>query len=117
MESSGNEPQGMKLSAAPVPIEWHFGLPIYASEAFLRVDGGRFGWIGGIDDKARVVRLLSRLGLPTEVDRYLDERTLSFMGADKKRKAGKLHFIVPGAPGQTEIIPLAEDEVKRLVSP
>lgn len=63
----------------------------------------------------RMTELLRRLGLPTDLDRHLDERTLSFIGADKKRKGGKLRFIVPGAPGATEIVPLAEDEVKRLV--
>ncbi|HEY6879714.1 MAG TPA: 3-dehydroquinate synthase family protein, partial [Polyangiales bacterium] len=67
------------------------------------------------DDAARLTKLLARLGLPTDVDRYLDDRTLAFMGADKKRKGGKLRFIVPGAPGETEIVPLPEDEVKQLV--
>jgi 3-dehydroquinate synthase len=67
------------------------------------------------EDGARVSKLLKRLGLPTDVDRYLDDRTLAFMGSDKKRKGGKLRFIVPGAPGATEITPLAEDEVKQLV--
>ncbi|MDB4985264.1 MAG: 3-dehydroquinate synthase [Myxococcaceae bacterium] len=65
----------------------------------------------------RVTRLLDRLGLPVAVDRYLDERTLAFIGADKKRKGGKVRFIVPGAPGQTEIVALTEAEVKRLVLP
>jgi shikimate kinase/3-dehydroquinate synthase len=68
-------------------------------------------------DGERVTRLLQRLGLPVDVDRYLDDRTLAFIGADKKRKGGKVRFIVPGAPGQTEIVPLAEEEVKRLVLP
>jgi shikimate kinase/3-dehydroquinate synthase len=68
-------------------------------------------------DGARITKLMTRLGLPTAVDRYLDDRTLAFMGADKKRKGGKLRFIVPGAPGATEIVPLAEDEVKQLVRP
>jgi 3-dehydroquinate synthase len=68
-------------------------------------------------DAERVTQLLAALGLPTQVDRYLDDRTLAFIGADKKRKGGKLRFIVPGAPGDTEIVPLAEDEVKRLVRP
>lgn len=65
----------------------------------------------------RMTRLLAALGLPTAVDRYLDAPTLAFIGADKKRKGGKLRFIVPGAPGDTRLEPLAEDDVKRLVSP
>ncbi len=35
------------LIAAPAEIEWHSGLPIYASEEFLKSEGGEFGWIGG----------------------------------------------------------------------
>ncbi|HEX5658916.1 MAG TPA: 3-dehydroquinate synthase [Polyangiales bacterium] len=66
-------------------------------------------------DGERITKLMKRLGLPTELDRYLDDRTLAFMGSDKKRKGGKLRFIVPGAPGATEIVPLSEDDVKRLV--
>ena len=65
----------------------------------------------------RVTELLARLGLPVQVDRYLDERTLAFIGADKKRKGGKLRFIVPGAPGECALVPLALDEIKRLVAP
>jgi 3-dehydroquinate synthase len=65
----------------------------------------------------RAVRLLARMELPVDLDRHLDERTLAFMSADKKRAGGKLRFIVPGAPGATELVPLALDEVKRLVSP
>jgi shikimate kinase / 3-dehydroquinate synthase len=73
--------------------------------------------LGRDADGARITKLMTRLGLPTELDRYLDDRTLAFMGSDKKRKGGKLRFIVPGAPGATEIVALAEDEVKRLVRP
>ena len=69
------------------------------------------------DERERLTRLIAALGLPTDVDRYLDAPTLAFIGADKKRKGGKLRFIVPGAPGETTIEPLAEDDVKRLVSP
>ena len=76
----------------------------------------RLGRLGAAEVE-RMTRLLGSLGLPVDVDRYLDDRTLSFIGADKKRKGGKVRFIVPGAPGQTAIVPLAEDEVKRLVLP
>ncbi|MDB4974320.1 MAG: 3-dehydroquinate synthase, partial [Myxococcaceae bacterium] len=70
-----------------------------------------------VEHGERVARLLARVGLPIDVDRYLDERTLAFLGADKKRKGGKVRFIVPSAPGKTEIVALSEDEVKRLVLP
>jgi shikimate kinase/3-dehydroquinate synthase len=63
----------------------------------------------------RVTELLRRLELPTDVDRHLDDRTLAFMHADKKRKGGKVRFIVPGAPGRTELRALTVDEIAALV--
>jgi shikimate kinase/3-dehydroquinate synthase len=63
----------------------------------------------------RATALLARLGLPVDVDRYLDEETLDFVGADKKRKGGKVRFVVPGAPGATRLEPLALSELRRLV--
>lgn len=37
------------LKARQVDINWHAGLPIYASEAFLKSVGDEYGWIGGSD--------------------------------------------------------------------
>lgn len=67
------------------------------------------------DDAARMEALLRRLELPVELDRYLDEHALTFVGADKKRKGGKLRFIVPKGPGDTQIVPLSAEEIARLV--
>lgn len=66
-------------------------------------------------DGERMTRLLSRLGLPTDLDGRLDARTLAYMGSDKKRKGGKVRFIVPAAPGATQIMALAQDEIVRLL--
>ena len=63
----------------------------------------------------RLTRLLEKLGLPVNLDSYLDDKTLEFLGSDKKRKGGKVRFVVPGAPGATTLEPLTLDEVKRLV--
>ncbi|HEX6244283.1 MAG TPA: 3-dehydroquinate synthase [Polyangiales bacterium] len=73
--------------------------------------------VANAEQGARMQALLKQLGLPVEVDKYLDERTLAFMGSDKKRKGGKIRFIVPGTPGSTQITPLSEEEVARLVRP
>jgi 3-dehydroquinate synthase len=70
---------------------------------------------GSTQASQRLLALLRRLGLPTELDRHLDERTLGFMHADKKRKGGKVRFIVPGAPGQTEQRALSVEEISALV--
>jgi shikimate kinase / 3-dehydroquinate synthase len=63
----------------------------------------------------RLRGLLERLSLPTEVERGLDERVLSFLGSDKKRKGKTLHYVVPGKPGDVRVVPLAMDEVVRLL--
>jgi shikimate kinase/3-dehydroquinate synthase len=62
----------------------------------------------------RMQALLARLGLPTDLDRHLDARAMTFLGSDKKRKGGRVRFIVPSEPGQTEIVPLSADEIARL---
>jgi 3-dehydroquinate synthase len=73
--------------------------------------------IASAEHEARMLTLLGALGLPTEVDRYLDEKAYSFLGADKKRKGGKVRFIVPKGPGDTQILPLGTDEIRALVAP
>jgi hypothetical protein len=44
----------INLRATPVEIDWHSGLPIYASEPFLKSVGDEFGWLGGVDDAGQV---------------------------------------------------------------
>jgi shikimate kinase / 3-dehydroquinate synthase len=73
--------------------------------------------VASADDEARMHALLSGLGLPTEVDGYLDDKAFSFLGSDKKRKGGKVRFIVPKGPGETQIVPLASEEIRALVVP
>ena len=83
-------------------------LPAHASDPDAGVHPGLKAAIAGPwRDPANVARDAHRHPGPT----------LAFFGADKKRKGGKLRFIVPGAPGDTRLEPLAEDDVKRLVSP
>lgn len=61
------------LRATPVEINWHSGLPIYASEAFLKAVGDDYGWIGGTDDSGRV-----RCVLPYSVIRKPGLRIVRF---------------------------------------
>jgi peptidoglycan biosynthesis/recognition FemAB-like protein len=42
------------LKATPVEIQWHSGLPIYASAPFLKLLGEQYGWVGGVDDAGRL---------------------------------------------------------------
>lgn len=47
-----------RICSAPVDVQWHTGLPIYASEQFLKSEGQPFGWIGGVDQQERLVCIL-----------------------------------------------------------
>ncbi|HCS46950.1 MAG TPA: hypothetical protein DIW61_01285 [Candidatus Aminicenantes bacterium] len=49
--------QAVPIRAVDVPIRWHEGMSIYASEPFLRAFGDEYGWIGGVgaDDRLRCV--------------------------------------------------------------
>jgi len=46
------------LRAIPVEINWHSGLPVYASEAFLKSVGDEYGWIGGIEESGQISCIL-----------------------------------------------------------
>lgn len=71
----------------------------------------------GTDAEPRMVRLLSRLGLPTDLDRRIDARVLSFVGADKKRAGARVGFVVPGEPGRHRVVPLGLDDLSALCAP
>jgi hypothetical protein len=42
------------LTAKPIPIDWHPGLPVFASEAFLQAVSDGYGWLGGIDASGKL---------------------------------------------------------------
>jgi len=42
------------MKAEPIDINWHSGLPIYASESFLKAVGDEYGWIGGFDSAEKL---------------------------------------------------------------
>ncbi len=42
------------LKASPVEIKWNSGLPVYASERFLKTVGEEYGWVGGTDDAGQL---------------------------------------------------------------
>jgi shikimate kinase/3-dehydroquinate synthase len=63
---------------------------------------------------ARMRSLLERLGLPTDVRPWLDERTLERIGADKKRSGRSVRYVVPSAPGVVELAPIEVDALRSL---
>ena len=42
------------MNAKKIEINWHPGLPIFASESFLKAIGDEYGWLGGIDDSGKL---------------------------------------------------------------
>jgi hypothetical protein len=100
------------LKATAVEIKWHSGLPVYASEAFLRTVSDEYGWIGGMDDTGklrcilpytvikkagfRVIRFrLATVPLEGELDLH-DEKAFLDSATDYLRGTG-VDLIMPGA--------------------
>jgi 3-dehydroquinate synthase len=67
----------------------------------------------GADEAARAEDLLRRLGLPTDLTPHLDDRTFAYVGSDKKRRGGRIHFVLPGRPGACSIEPLELEALRR----
>ena len=42
------------MLAKRIEINWHPGLPIFASEPFLKATGDEYGWLGGFDDSGKL---------------------------------------------------------------
>ena len=61
------------LTAAPVEIRWHPGLPIYASEEYLKSEAGEYGWVGGRNTEGSI-----RCVLPYTVIRKPGFRMIRF---------------------------------------
>lgn len=62
------------------------------------------------DLSARVIALLGRVGLPTDLSRWDLEAAARLVGHDKKRAGDRIRFVLARAPGEVgvEEIPLAE---------
>jgi len=67
---------------------------------------------GRAEETERLTHLLSKLGLPTDLDERLNKRALGFIGSDKKRRGDAIHFIIPRLPGETEIELLDLEQVR-----
>ena len=67
---------------------------------------------GRPEETERLTALLGRLGLPTDLDEQLNSRAIEFIGADKKRRGDRIHFVIPRLPGETEVELLGLDEVR-----
>jgi 3-dehydroquinate synthetase len=72
--------------------------------------------VGSAALQQRLVRLLTSLSLPTDVGGYLRPEVLSFISADKKRKADSVTFVLPAEPGRIELRPVALTQLPQLLS-
>jgi len=61
------------INAIPIKIDWHPGLPIFASESFLKAVGDEYGWLGG-NDKSGILRCI----LPYTVVKKMAIRMVRF---------------------------------------
>lgn len=59
----------------------------------------------------RLVKLLQRLGLPTDLDSHLRPGMVEYVARDKKRAADGVLFVLPGEPGHVEVRHLAPEAI------
>jgi 3-dehydroquinate synthase len=66
---------------------------------------------------ARIIALLSRLGLPTVPPHYPPTEVWAAMGTDKKRQSNTLRFILPRAIGDVDIFDnIAREDVEAILT-
>jgi lipid II:glycine glycyltransferase (peptidoglycan interpeptide bridge formation enzyme) len=46
------------MKALPIDIRWHEGLPVFASESFLKAVSNEYGWLGGFNDSGQLLCIL-----------------------------------------------------------
>ncbi len=64
------------------------------------------------DSAASIRKLLLDYGLPVEIPKHLDCRRMkTYLLADKKTVAGKVHFVLPTAIGETRIVADVDDAI------
>ena len=60
----------------------------------------------------RATELLRGLGLPVDLSAHLGPSVFRWLGVDKKREGDQVRFVVPRAPGATEVVSVSLDELK-----
>jgi shikimate kinase/3-dehydroquinate synthase len=63
----------------------------------------------------QVVDVLTRMGLPVDIDREPLDDALRYASYDKKRQGGTLRFVLVRAPGSLEIAPISPAELPALL--
>ena len=81
------------------------------------------GFLSG-EDVSRIVRLLGRAGLPTEIPEYINrEALIKKLYTDKKVRNGKLRFVIPQEIGRIACfeennyaVPVSEETARRVIA-
>jgi shikimate kinase/3-dehydroquinate synthase len=79
----------------------------------------RVGVALGVTDAAiagRILELLERLGLPTDIDAQPLATALPFVSLDKKRRAGSVRFVLLSALGQPLLRDLSPSSLPELLA-
>jgi shikimate kinase/3-dehydroquinate synthase len=63
----------------------------------------------------QIIDVLSRIGLPVDLDREPLDEALRFASYDKKRQGGTLRFVLVRAPGSLEIAPISPGDLPALL--
>jgi shikimate kinase/3-dehydroquinate synthase len=71
--------------------------------------------VTGVDLAAEIAALLTRLGLPTDLDAEPLAGALRWVGYDKKRQGGTLRMILVRAPGSVEMARVAAADLPELL--
>jgi len=93
----------------PIPGAIDFGALLSGGE-------GLAGYALRADDLDAELARLRAVGLAADWRPYLDDAALALLGTDKKRAGATISFVAAPAPGRTQVVPLAVDELKRLLS-
>ncbi|MDH5674727.1 MAG: 3-dehydroquinate synthase [Myxococcales bacterium] len=72
---------------------------------------------GSARSAARMQQLLQAFGLPTDVDQWLNSSVVDFLGSDKKRRADRIRFVVPGEPGDTRLQDISMAQLEAALQP
>ena len=64
---------------------------------------------------ARARALLTRLGLPVDYERRLDDEVMVRLSVDKKRRGGVIRFVFCPAAGETRLVDVSPQELAQIL--
>jgi len=110
--------EGNSMRAKPVSINWHSGLPIFASESFLKAVGDEYGWLGGFDESEKLRCVLPYTIIRKKIFRMVRFRVETIPlggGLDVREEKSFLNSVIEyfRAIGADTIIPATTNAIFR----